>query len=647
MSYASKILIVDDEPHACESLKVFLSNQGYETQTCYNGKEAIELLARASFDLVLLDIMMPDISGFHVMDYINSQKPKPLVIVITGHATVASAVESLRKGACDYLTKPYDFIQLIDGVENALEQSRLKKEHEIVDRKLRQAESQYRLLVNASPDLVYILNHEGEFTFVNAAVERLLGYKQSRLFGKHYSSIVSEEDIDKAKYHFNERRTGARATRCMELRLKHFQNNGAPNKFLTVELVAMGMYDRPVDQIDKELMGTYGVARDIAHRKLHEPQLLQAQKMEAIGTLAGGIAHNFNNLLMVIQGSVSLMLMEMDSTHPYYVRLKNIEKQVQSGAELTSRLIGYARMGKYEVKTVDLNHLVREASDTFGRTKKEITIHLELDKDLYAIEADVAQVQQVLFNLFVNAADAMPGGGDLILKTMNTTHESLKGKLYDPKPGNYALLTITDTGIGMGKHTIEHIFDPFFTTKEMGRGTGLGLASVYGIIKGHGGYIDVESKKGHGTTFSIFLPAPEKPPLKVVETANPSIKGAGTILLVDDEETVLESGQDFLEAMDYRVFLARDGKEAIEVYRKNQDDIDIVILDIVMPDMNGGEAYDRMKEINPGLKVLLSSGNRIDRQATDILERGCDGFIRKPFSIRELFGKIREILKKE
>ena len=647
MSYASKILIVDDEPHACESLKVFLSNQGYETQTCYNGKEAIELLARASFDLVLLDIMMPDISGFHVMDYINSQKAKPLVIVITGHATVASAVESLRKGACDYLTKPYDFIQLIDGVENALEQSRLKKEHEIVDRKLRQAESQYRLLVNASPDLVYILNHEGEFTFVNAAVERLLGYKQSRLFGKHYSSIVSEEDIDKAKYHFNERRTGARATRCMELRLKHFQNNGAPNKFLTVELVAMGMYDRPVDQIDKELMGTYGVARDIAHRKLHEPQLLQAQKMEAIGTLAGGIAHNFNNLLMVIQGSVSLMLMEMDSTHPYYVRLKNIEKQVQSGAELTSRLIGYARMGKYEVKTVDLNHLVREASDTFGRTKKEITIHLELDKDLYAIEADVAQVQQVLLNLFVNAADAMPGGGDLILKTMNTTHESLKGKLYDPKPGNYALLTITDTGRGMGKHTIEHIFDPFFTTKEMGRGTGLGLASVYGIIKGHGGYIDVESKKGHGTTFSIFLPAPEKPPLKVVETANPSIKGAGTILLVDDEETVLESGQDFLEAMDYRVFLARDGKEAIEVYRKNQDDIDIVILDIVMPDMNGGEAYDRMKEINPGMKVLLSSGNRIDRQATDILERGCDGFIRKPFSIRELFGKIREILKKE
>ena len=647
MSYASKILIVDNDPHTCEGLQVLLSNQGYETQACNNGKEAIELLAKDSFDLVLLDIEMPDITGFHIMDYINIQKPKPLVIVITGHATVASAVESLRKGACDYLTKPYDFIQLIDAVENALEQSRFKKEYELVEKKLRQAARQYRILVNASPDIVYVLNHEGEFTFVNAAVERLLGYKRSLLYGKHYSSIVSEEDIDKAKYHFNERRTGARATWGLELRLKHFQNNGVPNKFLPVELVAMGMYDRPVDQKNKELIGTYGVARDIAYRKFHEPQLLQAQKMEAIGTLAGGIAHDFNNLLMVIQGSVSLMLLDMDSTHPYYEKLKKIEKQVQSGAELTSRLIGYARMGKYEVKTVDLNHLVREASDTFGRTKKEITIHRELDNNLCAIEADVAQVQQVLFNLFVNAADAMPGGGNLIVKTVNTTHESLKGRLYDPKPGSYVQLTITDTGIGMDKQTIKRIFDPFFTTKKMGRGTGLGLASVYGIIKGHGGYIDVESKKGHGTTFSIFFPAQKKPNLKVVETAKPSTKVAGTILIVDDEETVLESGQDFLEAMDYRVFLARNGKEAMEVYQKNQDDIDIVILDIAMSNMNGNDLYDRMKEVNPRLKVLHSSGKRLNWREIDILKPNSDGFIQKPFSIRELSGKIREILKKE
>jgi CheY-like chemotaxis protein len=340
------------------------------------------------------------------------------------------------------------------------------------------------------------------------------------------------------------------------------------------------------------------------------------------------------------------MLMDTDSTHPYYERLKNIEKQVQSGARLTSYLLGYARKGKYEIKPVHLNQLVEETSKAFGRTKKEITIHRDFVKDLSAIEGDPGQIDQVLWNLLVNAADAMPRGGDLILKTTNVTHQDMKGKLYDPKPGNYVLLTVTDTGIGMDKETMERIFDPFFTTKEMGRGTGLGLASAYGIIKGHGGHIDVESKKGHGTTFSIYLPASEKKVQKAVETGYEIIKGTGTVLLVDDEEVVLEVGQDMLEAMGYRVRTARDGKEAIEVYRKNQDDIDFVLLDMIMPDMGGGDAYDKMKEINPDVEVLLSSGYSIDGQAKEILKRGCNAFIQKPFTMKELSGKIREVQNK-
>jgi PAS domain S-box-containing protein len=403
----------------------------------------------------------------------------------------------------------------------------------------------------------------------------------------------------------------------------------------------------PILDQDGNLTGYTHTLKDITKSKQLEAQFQQAQRLEAIGTLAGGVAHDFNNLLTGIQGNVSLMFLDMDTTHPHYERLTSIEKQVKSGARLTSHLLGYARKGKYEVRPVDLNYFVRGTSDTFGRTRKDISIHRELSEELFAVEADSGQIEQVLWNLLANAADAMPGGGDLILKTMNISHKDIKGKFYDPKPGNYVVLTVTDTGTGMDKETIERIFDPFFTTKEMGRGTGLGLASAYGIIKGHGGYIDADSKKGHGTTFSIYLPASEREFPKPPGTAEPFVRGTETILLVDDEEVILEVGQELFEVMGYRVLLARDGKEAVEVYRKNQDEIDIVLLDMVMPTMGGGEAYDRMKEINPDIKVLLSSGYSIDGEATEILERGCNGFIQKPFRMNQLAGKIREILDKK
>jgi len=238
-----------------------------------------------------------------------------------------------------------------------------------------------------------------------------------------------------------------------------------------------------------------------------QAQLFQAQKAEAIGTLAGGIAHNFNNLLMGVMGNTSLMLLETDPGHPNYERVKNIEKSIQRGSKLTRQLLGYAREGGYEIRPISLNQLIKETSDTFATTKKEIRVDQELAKDLFGINADRGQIEQILLNLYVNASDAMPGGGDLFLKTMNVTHKDMSDTPYKAKPGNYVLLTVRDTGAGMDKETEEKIFDPFFTTKGLAKGTGLGLASVYGIVKAHGGYIDVESKKGHGTTFRIYLPA--------------------------------------------------------------------------------------------------------------------------------------------
>jgi PAS domain S-box-containing protein len=510
---------------------------------------------------------------------------------------------------------------------------------DITDRKraeeaLRDSEFKFRTLFDSSPQAIALTEFQtGKLVDVNVKFCELTKYAAEEIMGRTTTECEFYSEADRARFIDEFQATGEVLGLEMDFRTK----DGST--------LHTQMFSRVLQIGNEELLLTMFV--DMTEQKRLEVQLQQAQKMEAIGTLAGGIAHDFNNLLMGIQGNVSLMLLNMDPTHQYYERLKNVEKQVESGARLTSHLLGYARKGKYEVKPVDLNQLVEETCETFGRTRKQVDIHRDLAGDLSAIEADSGQIEQVLLNLLVNAADAMPGGGDLILKTMNVTHKDMTGKLYKPKRGDYVMLTVTDSGTGMDKKTMERIFDPFFTTKEMGRGTGLGLASAYGIMKAHGGYIDVESKKGQGTTFSIYLRASEKEVHKAVKTAEEVIEGTGKVLLVDDEEVILEVGQDLLEAMGYRVLIARDGNEAIEVYKKNRDEIEIVVLDMVMPGMGGGEAYDRMKEVNPDIKVVLSSGFSIDGEATEILERGCDGFIQKPFRMNELAKKIREILDKK
>jgi len=382
-------------------------------------------------------------------------------------------------------------------------------------------------------------------------------------------------------------------------------------------------------------------------KKKLESQLKYTQRMKSLSTLAGGMAHNFNNLLMGIQGNASLVLFETDSAHPSYKRLKNIEKQVQTGSKLTGQLLGYAREGGYEVKSINVNQVVKETSNTFGTTIKDIRVYQDFAKDLWGIKADQGQIEQVLLNLYVNASDAMPGGGDLFLKTMNVTDKDMKNKPYEVEPGNYVFLSVTDTGTGMDKETMDRIFDPFFTTKGMSKSTGLGLASVYGIIKAHGGYIDVYSERGHGTTFEIYLPASKKEETKEKEAATEVLDGKKTILLVDDEDVIIDVCKEILKALGYKVLIASGGIKALEIYKKNKDKINIVILDMIMPGVGGGEAYDRMKEINPDIKVLLSSGYSIDGQAADILKRGCNGFIQKPFNMKQLAEKIREILDKK
>ncbi len=622
MSYVPKILVVDDELRICDSLKVLLSDESYEVHTSNKGEDAMKCLSENAFDLVLLDIVMPDMDGRRVLDYINSRCPETLTILMTGHASIESAVAALRSGVYDYLRKPFEHEELLKTVRNALDQKKSDGER-------KRAEEDWRNTFDAVTDMVMLLDSEHRIIRVNKATAEALNTTKERLEGKKCYEVMHglSHPIEQCPL-----------VVTMKTLKPHTRELSIPESGIFICSTS------PILDHEGKLTGYTHTLKDITQSKRLEAQLQQAQRMESIGTLAGGIAHDFNNLLMGILGHTSLMLLDIDSSHPHHEKLKVIEKQVQSGVKLTRQLLGYARQGRYEAKPINLNQLVRETSETFGRTRKEITIQQEFSEDLYAIEADQGQIEQVLLNLYVNAADAMPRGGNLILKTVHATHEDIKDKVYDPQPGKYALLTVTDTGTGMDKKTLKRIFEPFFTTKEMGRGTGLGLASVYGIIKGHDGYITVASKKGRGTTFSIYLPATEKKVRKAVKSSDRFIKDTGTVLLVDDEEIILEVGRELLETIGYRVLTAKDGKEAVEVYKKKRDEIDIVLLDMVMPNMGGGETYDRLKEINPDIKVVLLSGYAIDGEAAEIVERGCNGFIQKPFNVAKLSEKIGKIL---
>ncbi len=380
-----------------------------------------------------------------------------------------------------------------------------------------------------------------------------------------------------------------------------------------------------------------------------ETRLQEVQKMEAMGTLAGGIAHDFNNLLMGIQGNTSLMLLETSPSNSHYEKLRNIEQHVMKGSDLTRQLLGFARGGKYEVKPTNLNSLIERTADMFGRTKKEIVIHKDFQVGLWNVNIDRGQIEQVLLNLFVNAWQAMPGGGNLYIYTQNIDITKPPSGDYQVKPGQYVKVSVCDTGVGMNPQTIKRIFDPFFTTREMGRGTGLGLASAYGIVKNHDGFFEVESEVGQGSSFFLYLPAhPSLDHSEVSQQGSENnsnlVRGTETILLVDDEPMILEVATGILKKLGYNVIRSESGKEAIDIYKDSLEDIDLVLLDAIMPDMSGRDTFNTLKEIDPKVKVLLSSGYSLSGEAGKIMAMGCCGFIQKPYDIYKLSSKLRQAL---
>jgi PAS domain S-box-containing protein len=504
---------------------------------------------------------------------------------------------------------------------------------------IRESENRFRLLAESTPLGIAVLNPEQKFDYFNPRFTEMFGYTRKELpdwkawFEKAYPDPTYRNEF--AVFYREEVMANPEVGRMRE-RILNMRCKEGSDKTIHFRTVIMP---------NRNHLLTF---EDITEYRQMEIQLREAQKMEAIGTLAGGIAHDFNNLLMGIQGYASLMLLEIDQKHPFFENLEAIEKQVRSGADLTRQLLGYARGGRYEVRPTDLNELIEQTLTMFSRTRKELNIHRSYGDALWVADIDRTQIEQVLLNLFLNAWQAMPGGGDLYLETANVLFNEEEASDIDLIPGRYIKVSVRDTGVGMDEWTRERIFEPFFTTKEMGRGTGLGLATVYGIVKGHQGFVKVHSERGAGSIFTVYLPA-SKATLED-EKIRPSEelkKGGETVMLIDDEEVVLIVTRRILRMLGYTVITASSGPEAIEVYRSRRDEISLVILDMIMPGMGGREVFERLKRINARVRVILSSGYSVEGQAQDIIDQGALTFIQKPFSANNLSEKIREVLESE
>ena len=522
----------------------------------------------------------------------------------------------------------YEFSQLAESANDMVENRRR------AERALRESEEKFRMLVERSPLGISLIGEDGRYKYVNPQFLEMFGYTIDDVTtGKEWFAKAYPDDTYRRKV-MKEWSQYQRQPQIGRSRPHVYRVTCKDGSHKEINF-------KPLNLKNQDQLIIY---EDITERLQLEQQLQQAKRIEAIGTLAGGIAHNFNNLMMGIQGRASLMTLELGPSHPQQEHIKAIEKQIVSASNLTRQLLGLARGGKYEVKPIDINELLQSSAAIFGRTRKDIQIHSKTIPSSLVVEADKRQIEQVFLNIFVNSIQAMPDGGQIYLETLTLSLNDAFCRPYAAIPGRYAKISIEDTGVGMNKETCQQVFDPFFTTKDKYMGTGLGLASAYGIIKNHGGIITVYSDVGHGTTISIYLPVSEKTAYIEAHVEDIIIRGSGTILLIDDEDIIIDVGKPMLEKLGYRVIVAKGGENAVDAVSETGDNIDLVILDLIMPGMDGGRTFDTIRKIQPKMPIILSSGYSLKGKATDIMRRGCNAFIQKPFNISELSQLIRKVL---
>jgi two-component system cell cycle sensor histidine kinase/response regulator CckA len=652
--HPARILIVDDERHNRNLLEVMLQPEGFVLLTAASGEEALAMVAKDPPDLILLDIMMPGMDGYQVATVIKataSTRNIPIIIV-TALDDRNSRMHGLSAGAEDFLTKPINRSELCVRVRNLL---RLKAYGDYHDKyatmledevgshaaDLVESERLYQSTFDAAPVGIVHVGLDGKWLRVNQRLSDLLGYSCEELESGVVQKLMETEEVDGEAESLREMAAGTADHHVVEEKRYPRRSGG----FVWARL-SMSVHRDTEGHAQHFIF----VIEDITERRTLEAHVRQSNKMDAIGRLASGVAHDFNNLLTVILGFAEVVAQDSAVADKHGQELGEIIKAARSAAGLTKQLLAFSRQQVLVAEPLDVNGLITDMTGMLGRLIGEhIEVVLDLAPDLSMAIADRGQLEQVVMNLVVNARDAMPGGGKLIIETTEVELENSAFHDEDIVRGRYVMLAITDTGSGMTRETQQRVFEPFYTTKETGTGTGLGLSTTYGIVKQSKGYIWVYSELNRGTTFKVFLPHSSH---EVVVEESSSIVAAlaepasATVLLVEDEPGVRRLSRRILDNAGYRVLEAANGDDAEKMFVENAGSIDLVLTDVIMPGCGGPELFGRLRARAPALRVLYMSGyTELSAVHSIGIDRGLP-FVQKPFTAAELSRQVRVALER-